>query len=76
MVGVCDAMLIVIHFQVRMTVKDGTRLLVGNLHIIADSYNNPNGNERHQIPDKPAAALHFKEQAMRNALDQMLVSAA
>jgi len=45
-------MLIVIHVQVRMTAKDGTRLLLGNPHIIADSYNNPNGNERHQIPGK------------------------
>jgi hypothetical protein len=49
-------------------------LLVGNLH--TESYTNPNGNERHQIPGKPAAAQHFKQQAMRNALDQMLVSAA
>jgi hypothetical protein len=43
-------MLLVQQVQVRMTAKDGTRLLVTYLH--TESYTNPNGNERHQIPGK------------------------
>ena len=52
-----------------MTAEDGTRLVVSSLHIIAGSHNNPNGNERHQVPGKRDAAQRFKQQAMRDALD-------
>jgi hypothetical protein len=68
--------LIVIHVQVHMTDKDGTVLIVGNLSSIDSINTNANGFHKHEVPGNAEQAERFKQQVVRNTLDQMLQGAA
>ena len=68
--------LIVIHAQVRLAAEDDTVFLVGNLHITSGTDCDANGLERRKVPGSGEQAERFKQQAMRNTLDQMIEGAA
>ena len=62
-----------IHVQVHMPAKDGTVLIVGNLHTIDNTYYNANGLKKHKVPGN---AERFKQLVVRNTLDNLLQVAA
>ena len=64
--------LIVIHVQVHVTAKDGTVLIVGNLHTIDSTYYKANGLQKHKVPGNAEQAERFKQQVVKNTLDKML----